>query len=569
MQQQRRLVVLGIVVASLGLSAPASAGIWTPIASNTTDTITALDNQGAGRLLYTTSAGKIFKNGTQVGNFPGVPLNDIAMSPDGTKGVAVGDGGKLYRSSNSGDTWTAVAGLQTRPPSCPGTPVSPVALTDSLVAVAWADNVTAYATAVPGASDNNSPIQKSTNGGANWTEVNRLADGTCRIHDVLTDVKAIPGSTSLYLLGRDFGDIYFSSDGLASSAAHRSEAVNCFGKRPRLGLDEADPNRLFATDQCTGSLSLEFSSDGGSSFAALKYPNSSDDLPGLFDTDVNGGTMLAVGNAGGIYNSLDGRNAYAQTADGALATRDWRAVGLSSATDAIVAGTGGAMAATSSANAIPDLIPPAGSITGPTTATAGTPVSYTAAVADNAGGSGIDPNGFAWSAPGLPAAAGNPVSVTFPSAGFYSLHVAFRDLAGNAGEATLSVTVGAAAPAPKPPTTTTVPVGKTTTASVPGAKITFATPKACVAPGAKFRVTLSFKRQKRKGSRFVKVSRTDFYIGSTRVKIDRKAPFVDTLTVTAGTKPGSTIKLRARAYIKVRHGKAPTKSITTKLLVCG
>ncbi len=116
------------------------------------------------------------------------------------------------------------------------------------------------------------------------------------------------------------------------------------------------------------------------------------------------------------------------------------------------------------------------------------------------------------------------------------------------------------APLPVPP--------KSTTVQAPGASITFGVPQGCVQPNATFKVTLSFKRKKKKGNLFVKVSRTDFYIGSKVVKVDTAAPFVQTLKVTASAKRGSTIALRARAYIKVRHGKVPKKSIRSSIKVC-
>lgn len=93
-------------------------------------------------------------------------------------------------------------------------------------------------------------------------------------------------------------------------------------------------------------------------------------------------------------------------------------------------------------------------------------------------------------------------------------------------------------------------------------------PRRCVNPGARFKVRLTWKRKKRKGNVFVKVRRSDFYIGKKRVKIDRKAPFTQTLTVTLSTKRGSTQTVRARAFIKVRHGKSPTKSIRATFKVC-
>jgi hypothetical protein len=101
-----------------------------------------------------------------------------------------------------------------------------------------------------------------------------------------------------------------------------------------------------------------------------------------------------------------------------------------------------------------------------------------------------------------------------------------------------------------------------------GGEITLAVPKDCVAVGQQFRVTLSWKRQRRKGNLFVKVKRTDFYLSSKVLKVDRRAPFVYTYRVAVTQAPGSTITVRARAFIKVRHGKTPKKSIRAKVKVC-
>lgn len=139
------------------------------------------------------------------------------------------------------------------------------------------------------------------------------------------------------------------------------------------------------------------------------------------------------------------------------------------------------------------------------------------------------------------------------------------------------------APAPAPtPTPTPAPdpavfgydgavfPGPTTTVRVSDRdkRISLAIPRTCVRPGQKFRVRLTWARKKRKGNLFVKVRRSDFYIGSKRVKKDTKAPFTQVLTVTANTVRGSTIRLRARAFIKVKRGKSPTKSIRARIKVC-
>ena len=80
---------------------------------------------------------------------------------------------------------------------------------------------------------------------------------------------------------------------------------------------------------------------------------------------------------------------------------------------------------------------------------------------------------------------------------------------------------------------------------------------------------LTWKRQKRKGNLFVKVRRADFYLGSRVIKVDTRVPFVHTYNVTVTQRPGSTIALRARAFIKVKRGKSPKKSIRAKVRVCG
>lgn len=109
---------------------------------------------------------------------------------------------------------------------------------------------------------------------------------------------------------------------------------------------------------------------------------------------------------------------------------------------------------------------------------------------------------------------------------------------------------------------------RTTTVRVSGATISFGLPAACVRRGGTFRATLTWKRQKKKGNLFVKITRVDYYVGARRTKIDKKAPFTQTLRVPATARLGSTLTLRARAYIKVRRGKPPKKSIKATLKVC-
>ena len=121
---------------------------------------------------------------------------------------------------------------------------------------------------------------------------------------------------------------------------------------------------------------------------------------------------------------------------------------------------------------------------------------------------------------------------------------------------------------PPAPTATPTPAPQRTTVRVPGASITFLTPGSCVVRGGTYRLRLSWKRQRRKGNLFIKIRRTDFYIGTRRVRKDLRAPFVHTFRVRVTSPPGSKITVRARAFIKVHGRRSPTKSIRSSLRVC-
>src|ERR1044071_3677838 len=97
------------VLATLAAATPASAGIWSPIASGTTADITAVNDAAPGVLLYGTASGQLLKNGTVRSTNPGSSITDVALNPSGTVALATATNGKLLRSSNGGDSWTAIA----------------------------------------------------------------------------------------------------------------------------------------------------------------------------------------------------------------------------------------------------------------------------------------------------------------------------------------------------------------------------------------------------------------------------------------------------------------------------
>ncbi len=132
----------------------------------------------------------------------------------------------------------------------------------------------------------------------------------------------------------------------------------------------------------------------------------------------------------------------------------------------------------------------------------------------------------------------------------------------------------ASADQPVTPVNPTAPVspsggkGRTVKVSVPGATVTLRVPGACVPRGGTFRAKLAWKKQKRKGNLFVKVRRTDFYVNLRRVRIDTKAPFVANFRIPMSVPAGATLTVRARAFIKVKKGRSPKKSIRATVRVC-
>jgi hypothetical protein len=572
MSRGKLLLAAALMLTALSTGGSARAATWTALPSGTTETINAIDYRGPGAYWYGTSTGKLFKNGVQATGTTGTgAVNDIAMSPDGTVGLAAANGGRIMRSTDGGATWSQVAGgsITAYPnTNCsPGGAGAPAAVTENLTGVSWASGTVAYIVG-PSNPGGKPTLLKSTNGGASWTDVNRRSTGNCLIDSGsgLTDVQALPG-VATYFIGQYFGRTYVSFDD-AATLVQKADAVNHYQGQPRIAVSGEQPDWIYAVDREDDGLSLNFeaSSDSASNFRRFDHANGESNVPALYGVAASGQTMLAAGNGGSIYLSTDATTAYRVSDTGAFATTGWRAVSMASPTSAAVAGIGGVIATTTNANVIPDLTAPSGAINNPGTVTALTPTQLQATLTDNPGGSGIDPASITWSATKSGASpvtgTGNPTTVTFPIDGVWTVTVTFKDLAGNTATATRPVTVGKATAAKPAPT-------KTTTAKVPGATVKFAVPRACVAPGKTFTVTLSWKKQKKKGNKFVKITRTDFYIGKKRVKIDKKAPFKQRLTVKASTKPGSTIKLKARAFIKVKRGKAPKKSLNTSIKVCG
>ena len=446
-----RAFAVGLLAAlALALPSVAVGGIWAPIASGTAEEISAVEYQGADRFWYATTNGRLayraggaFNAGAGPG--PGIVFTDIAFQPaPGLVGVAVGNSNNVWRSVDGGLTWTKLV----MPPTinnddCFGDAEVGASAWDNGFSVTWAGAGVVYLTGDKG------NIMKSVDAGATFAEVNKKPtndDGSaCRLGKTVHTDGVFISETIGWFIARSFGETWFTDTGLTTNASHRADAINNFDGVPRLAIDPTNPNRLWAVDRCRGCLS--YSQDGSITYrrqaaGQLDIKNDQGEaLAAPHDVAFAGGTVLLAGSGGQIATSVDGENFFYQDADSPLATADWKAVDLADAANGAVGGSGGALVVTAQGNTVPDLEAPTGTIAGPDKPIAGRATTFTANVVDPAGGSGIDPNGFTWTAPGLPAATGPNPALTFPSTGTITIKVTFRDLAGNAGEATKTVTV--------------------------------------------------------------------------------------------------------------------------------
>ncbi len=461
----RRLTLVVALFALLAFAATAQAAtIWTPVNSGTTGTISAIVYQSPTRFWYATSGGTIaFFNGTGftagTGITPGENFTDLAFQPGGSIGFAVTSNGHVWRSTDGGASWVQIAAPTTRADCTNATNMAE----SELNAVQWANSSVVYLLG------NASTILRSVNaeaGSPTFSEINKLNTGTCAAQNEpftenFTDATFLPANPAdAFFVAQDFGRLYQSSNALSGSVSGikvNSDTVNTFTGNPRIAWDNNNPNRLWVADHQSvgsgcGTLCLQVSTDAGVDSSAAKFPNDSTVTGGLYDISSQGGVEVTAGSGGEIFTSIDGTNFYNQPADGALATENWRAEAAYDAAHAAVGGENGALAITAAANTIPDIIAPTGSISGPMVVTSGKATTFTSLIADNPGGSGVNPGSITWTAPGFPAQNGPVAKFTFPrGAGKVTLTLTFADNAGNTGTATISVTVNDAPP-PGPPT---------------------------------------------------------------------------------------------------------------------
>jgi photosystem II stability/assembly factor-like uncharacterized protein len=490
------------VLALAATAGTANAASWTEIPSGTTEEITAVEYRGGDQFWFTTANGKIFRRvgGTFQQEYSqlGVVFRDIEFDPSGTVGLAVGTGGAVARTTNGGADWASV-GL---PPS--GDPLSEFTCS----APSAADNLDSVridGTGRAWISGKGAQLWRSTGTGmtlgTGWEDANGVPTSDCRVPRDIDDMFFVPGSAAGYFIAKSFGQVYFTSNRLDTTAAPKGAiAGNGFQQQRRAVGDPANPNRMWTVYPGDGISYVKRTTDGWNSELDWTLANRDRrELTKPHDIDYASGTLVAAGDAGLIMLSTNGADFFFQDATGTITTQDWRAVSVANATNAAIGGTNGKLAVTSSANVLPDIAAPTGTISGPSSVRAGQAATFTLNAADT-GGSGINPASIRWTTAGLPERAGNPVSFTFPDQGFATMTVTFADNAGNSATASASVTIGK--PSNALPVSFTGP-GNKLSAKIKGRFIrvtmkgTITLPAGATAAACAKRITLRIKKKQR------------------------------------------------------------------------
>jgi photosystem II stability/assembly factor-like uncharacterized protein len=490
------------VLALAATAGTANAASWTEIPSGTTEEITAVEYRGGDQFWFTTANGKIFRRvgGTFQQEYSqlGVVFRDIEFDPSGTVGLAVGTGGAVARTTNGGADWASV-GL---PPS--GDPLSEFTCS----APSAADNLDSVridGTGRAWISGKGAQLWRSTGTGmtlgTGWEDANGVPTSDCRVPRDIDDMFFVPGSAAGYFIAKSFGQVYFTSNRLDTTAAPKGAiAGNGFQQQRRAVGDPANPNRMWTVYPGDGISYVKRTTDGWNSELDWTLANRDRrELTKPHDIDYASGTLVAAGDAGLIMLSTNGADFFFQDATGTITTQDWRAVSVANAKNAAIGGTNGKLAVTSSANVLPDIAAPTGTISGPSSVRAGQAATFTLNAADT-GGSGINPASIRWTTAGLPERAGNPVSFTFPDQGFATVTVTFADNAGNSATASASVTIGK--PSNALPVSFTGP-GNKLSAKIKGRFIrvtmkgTITLPAGATAAACAKRITLRIKKKQR------------------------------------------------------------------------
>jgi photosystem II stability/assembly factor-like uncharacterized protein len=360
--------MLATVVVALIAAAPASAGgiAWTPLTTGTTENVMSLSYRSDAALFFGTDRGHIYHERADGSGADPATLSpaavtntifyDIAFSPSGTVGLAVGTAGTVYRTADGGSTWTQVT-LPPVPATCGSSSTTTDAQGDALRTIAFRSDSVAWIGGEYNSSDQEPPLYKTTDGGQHFADINRTTS-PCLIDGYnIRKIIAVPGTSTVQVLaGFSGGDgLYTSTDDLQTATRQPGFAEVCGHREDSLAIDTANPLHLFASGPCMNTFGLR-ASDNGSTFHDASYVGATQ--PSAIEAlAAAGGVALGVGVNGELWAMHDTTTAYYEPVTGAQAA-SWNAVQMASAKQAVIGGQGGHLLRTTNADALPDPTPP-------------------------------------------------------------------------------------------------------------------------------------------------------------------------------------------------------------------
>lgn len=203
----------------------------------------------------------------------------------------------------------------------------------------------------------------------------------------------------------------------------------------------------------------------------------------------------------------------------------------------------------------------------PNPATAGQPVALSVTGSD----ANQDALATTWNFGDGTTGSGASTSHAYAKPGAYTVVATVSDgLAQVQSTSTVTVTAAPASGGTTPPQGGGTTPASTATSSGYGSSFSVTAPSACVRPGAPFSVTLSVKKLKGRASRNapVKVTKVVFTIAGKTVKTLRAAPWHALITLAPNATGGATVKVQAKAYLKIRGGKVAAKAVAVAIKVC-
>lgn len=351
MSKSRSAALAAVFGALSFMAGPAhAASVWRTSPSGTTATISSIAYPTPGNVVFATAAGQIYYGGP-AGFKPAAmnpanytALTRVAMSPDGTRGVAVGLGGKIYFSADAGHTWN----LETPPAevqgSCTTYQPSTGPLTDDLSDVQYADANTVY---IAGASYD---VLKSTDGGATFTEVNKVLAGdvpSCKVGQVSAFDFLDASNGFLGVIH----SLYATPNGINGTNGTNAEIGGLTSNMYFLtvAVDHRNPQHMVAATTGTNGLGFDsqVSVDGGRTWNEPTWPYPG---PVMRGAATKGGTALLVGNAGALYDTTDFRSWAKQAGPATAPAADWTTVAMLDGSHAVAGGAKGEIAFTDAAD---------------------------------------------------------------------------------------------------------------------------------------------------------------------------------------------------------------------------